>query len=179
MFSRLEPFFKTSFRQTEYADARLMLREKEKQKSRNQSHDDFTNEDEQDLWTDQTVVSIDALRTFLISFLRNEVESENNDKDQSKRIQNIQSTDSPPNALNGRAAQAYKTTAMRNAETEPQENSMPQSIHSVKIEEIRVMNQLITDLNKLASNNIEHIVIPKEDSFLKSLQSAVQKAQNQ
>ena len=70
MFSNLGPLFKTQFRQAESNDTRQSIPHQERDNHRRNNAEDEQTASPEEAWTDDTTVSIFALRSFLIDFLK-------------------------------------------------------------------------------------------------------------
>lgn len=175
MFSRLEPLFLRQFRQAESADTRQAIREEHKDESRRRNDEEEQTQDNQDLWTDSTVVSVESLHAFLIGFLRDQIEQDKTDTQQ--QTAQSRTPDRKPTDIGNRATNAYAQTAKRMEHT-PLETPLPSgNRNTVESEDVRLINTLIRDLQTLAANGITELNIPIAGTFLESLQQAIEKEQ--
>lgn len=180
MFSQMGPLFKTALRQAERTDARLEIRRDEKDNPA-KKHD--RQEDEADtnaFWEDTTAVSVEALRAFLIGFLKEQGEKLN----ESERLNIITPPEpqAPPHSLNpaaARAAQAYSTTASHAAPPPPEppqtnnDDSDQSLAELLKADELRTIHVLIYELDTLSRKGVQMLTLEKADTFLESLVQAV------
>ncbi|HEU4838757.1 MAG TPA: hypothetical protein VFS88_05025 [Micavibrio sp.] len=114
MFSQLGPLFKTTLRQAEQADTRLQIRREEKDNPGKKQDSEEQAEETGGLWEDSTEVSVGALRTFLIEFLKGRGETgpeTTSGEHENISIANPIAMESPPPAdtAAARAAKAYST----------------------------------------------------------------------
>lgn len=175
MFSRLEPLFLRQFRQAETTDTRQAIRDEHKDESRGKNEHDTQAQDDQDLWTDTTVVSIESLHAFLIGFLREQIDMETKDAaDRAALSEQQQNTTESPG---GRAASAYEATARRyeHAPMEPAASATPNT-GSIESEDVRLINHLIRQLQELSQNGVTELTIPRAGTFLESLRQAIENA---
>lgn len=183
MFSQLGPLFKTTFRQAESADARLEIRREEKENHRKREDDAEDDSGTDDLWQDSMEVSIDALRGFLLDFLKN-----HGAKPPALSIEDPASVQihpeerAPASPLAARAAQAYGNAYAQTHTPHPPlpvveaESSTPENISPADLlesSEIRDIYALIEDLDTLSKQNVQMLPITMVGTFLESLGEAV------
>lgn len=192
MFSQLGPLFKTVFRAAEHADARLEIRREEKENGKKKDSETAEDSDPNLMWEDSTSVSVVALRSFLMEFLQKQ------NPDLSAAPLQTTRTDTPPlgtlipefeepppfqaarvtSAMAARAAKAYGASAeiMPSAAPilQPQDPMTTLSdADLLESAEIRLMHQLIKDLDVLARRGVESLIIQMNDTFLDSVHAAV------
>ncbi len=189
MFSQLGPLFKTVLRQAESADTRLAIRRDEKQDPERKQDFDQPPEEESSFWEDSTSVSVEALRTFLIEFLK----TRGNDDGPATKPQAqtpVTPTAPPPGTnVSPRAAQAMKAYGAMAAQTHepppetPYDPAPDESSYEAEsgdladllaADELRTIHRLIHELDLLARRGITMLTIEKADTFLESLVAAVQ-----
>jgi hypothetical protein len=192
MFSQLGPLFKVHLRRTEANDTRQNIPHEERKSYIDSNKPNHQKKKTKDKWNDDTTVSVIALKSFLINFLKTLPEAQNsgflkNYEDEatvtpSRPPQRIK----PSNTHNAKAVRAYQTMAthstakMSNKSTdkvdrENKENVASSTTPSNQIEsnELRDLHQLITDLDYLQSKNITELNIMKADSFIEGMKEAV------
>lgn len=174
MFSSFGNIFSIKPRQAEAADTRLNIPHHDHEQ---QGRHGKKGEREAPLpeTMDNATVSVEALRLFLMNFLR-ELEHETGEH---KNI-SAQSPDSAtvthaaPDTAAARAASAYRASAIKTHDTAPPE------IHERPLYDspnISAVHKLITDLARLSATGIEELTIERGQTFLDSLIAAVQNAQ--
>ncbi|MEM6781842.1 MAG: hypothetical protein AAF569_08265 [Pseudomonadota bacterium] len=175
MFSRLEPLFLKQFRQAESTDTRQAIRDEPKDQ-RQKKDEEQKRENNQDLWTDNTSVSVESLKAFLIAFLKDQIEQ---DKTAAHSSDSFHSASAKPaTTIGGHAVQAYQSMARRNEEHQTSfENTQKQDANSAQSEDIRKINHLIRSLDSLDKKGVKELVIPKAGTFLESIELAVKTAQ--
>lgn len=183
MFSQLGPLFKTTFRQAENADARLEIRreEKEHQRKKDDAPDDAESNDA--LWQDSMDVSIDALRTFLLEFLRNHgAQAPAHTIAVKPNMPQNPETRPPISSTAAKAAKAYGSmyaqthTPSPIVQTSEIEAPDPDNINPADLleaSEIREIHALIADLDQLSKMNVQTLAIVMNGTFLESLSAAV------
>lgn len=186
MLSRLAPLFKTMLRKAESADTRLTIRRDEKEDRREKEEFSPEPEQESDLWTDSTVVSIEALRAFLLTFIKGD-SKKSVEQDGSAAFTAAPSQEA---AVTPRAAAAVKaygaaahTAAGHDHHLDPppeippaDEGASPADM--LAAEDLRTIYQLIEDLDFLTRQDITSLTIEKADTFLESLVAAVSAQKN-
>jgi hypothetical protein len=182
MFSKLEPLFKTTFRQAESTDTRQAIRRDESKSGRKNSDDNTQQDEDNDLWTDSTIVSVAALKAFLTDFLKEQIDSEKQQQEESASITDAQ-TQVAENTLARKAHSAYETSAhyadayskrQTDGATPPPSQEIPADL--LDNEDVRIMNKLIVGLQTLESRNVTELNIQREGTFLESLEKAVKNA---
>ncbi len=187
MFSQLGALFKTTLRQAEQADARLQIRREEKENPGKKQ--DFEEEpvDTSALWEDSTQVSVEALRTFLVEFLKGRGESPPEEittpVDENTSIMSGLTPEYRPPVTNraARAVKAYSSMQVQNyglppapPPPVPEETTEDVDLVSLlKADELRTIHVLIAELDLLARRGIQTLTIEKADTFLESLVLAV------
>jgi hypothetical protein len=178
VFSQLGPLFKTHLRQAEKSDARLEIRRDEKQEHGKKQTFEEPDAESSDLWEDSTAVSVEALKAFLIQFLK----ARGDDAPEASPVmENIRDTAQTPEfrpPANNRAAQAVRAyssmAAQNNAPPPVSQATVPptQDIDLVSLlaaDEIRTMHVLIAELEGLSRKGIQTLTIEKADTFLEAL----------
>lgn len=185
MFSQLGPLFKSTLRQAEQADTRLQIRREDKEN--HGKKDDFEEEtaDTSALWEDSTQVSVEALRTFLIEFLKTKGETTPETVSVPNENASIMSGLEPeyrPPVTNraARAVKAYSSMQSQNYDPPPTLLAAPPAaveevdlVSLLKSDELRTIHVLIAELDMLAGKGIQTLTIEKADTFLESLVLAV------
>lgn len=184
MFSQLGPLFKTTFRQAEANDTRQAIPHNERDTKRKKQEEDNSPETNNDLWEDNTSVTVEALHTFLINFLQT---LSNDEAIPTSSVQPNQTPQAlstrppekirPTNTKNAKAVRAYQATAGQNHTPAPMQENTTISIDADKLplqsKELRDIHRLIDDLNILNKNKIYSLNILKAESFIESLKNAV------
>jgi hypothetical protein len=183
LFSQLGPLFRTHLRQAEKTDTRLEVRRDDsKDHGKKHGHQAET-EDSNALWEDSTSVSIEALRAFLVEFLKsrgNAVPEARNENSDNTLIPGLIPEYRPP--ASNRAAQAVKAYSSMAGQpfhapspetTEPSAPAESDLIDLLKRDDVRTMNALITELDALALKGVQTLTIEKADTFVESLVLAV------
>ncbi|MEM6810874.1 MAG: hypothetical protein AAF549_00225 [Pseudomonadota bacterium] len=187
MFSQLGPLFKTTFRQAESNDTRQHIPHDERDKGRKKREEEESQSQKQEAWVDDTAVSVDSLRTFLINFLKTipEAQDELSDLDagQDTAYSRPHEKTRPTNTHNAKAVRAYQTMAQKGQESAPprpteQIDNKP-TADKVASKELRDIYQLIDDLEVLKRRNIQNLQIKPAESFVESLKKAVALALSQ
>lgn len=185
MFSQLGPLFKTTLRQAEQADTRLQIRREEKENQGKKQDFEETADDTSALWEDSTEVSVGALRTFLVEFLKSRGDSapeiaETGDENTS--IMNSLTPETRPPASNvaARAVKAYSSMQAQNYGPPPVPAPPPEApreevdlVSLLAADELRTIHVLIAELDILARKGVQTLTIEKADSFLQALVEAV------
>lgn len=185
MLSRLAPLFKTMLRKAESADTRLAIRRDEKEDGGGKKEFADSPDQESDLWTDSTVVSIDALHAFLLTFIKSDG---TRDSGPPHAVAAHPDGAPPETALTPRAAAAVKAYGAAAhagghehapppreiAETADTENAD----ESLSLEELQTVRQLIQDLDFLTRMDVATLTIEKAGTFLESLAAAVAAQKN-
>jgi len=181
MLSNLGPLFKTVFRQAESADARLEIRREEKENSgKKKDHEEDAGTDDA-LWQDSTGVSVGALRTFLIEFLKSHgAPAEQVIVPDMAPSENSAGQKPAVSAVAARAVKAYTSMTAATAYTPPQIQAETPPAAPVdeasllRADEIRSIHTLIADLDTLAKEGVETLTIQMNGgTFLESLTEAV------
>ncbi len=181
MFSQLGPLFKTVLRQTEKSDARLEIKRDEKQDQGKKQEFESSEEEASFLWDDSTGVSVEALKAFLIEFLKTKNGDSDEETDLASEAAAIQPQSPKIQPVNNIAAKAVKAYASIAAQTAPP--ALIQTVEApenetdlsalLEADEIRTIHVLIHELDLLARRGIENLTIEKADTFLESLVQAV------
>jgi hypothetical protein len=183
MFSQLGPLFKTTFRQAESNDARQKIPHEERDNPSKKQNEDQKKEAPSDLWDDNTSVSIEALRAFLINFLttipdaQQTIIQESNIREEGD-AQRPPESRRPTSTKNAKAVRAYQSMAAQSkAVTTP--SKMPDRIEPtadlLESKELRDIYKLIDNLDVLSRKGVTILNIQKAPSFVESLKNAVEK----
>lgn len=184
MFSQLGPLFKTTFaRQAEANDTRQSIPHEERDERRRRREEEDRKETESDFWEDNTSVSVDALRAFLINFIKTMPgmedaplpEQPKGDKDLPARPPEAKR---PTSTHNAKAVRAYQSMA---AQSQNETIKPPKTDDKIaaptadllESKELRDIYALIDDLDNLSQAGTQELQIQKADSFLESLKNAV------
>lgn len=183
MFSQLGPLFKTTLRQAESADTRLEIRRDEKNEDGRKRDYGESDDDTSALWEDSATVSVEALRTFLIEFLKTRgLESqETQEKIPESVLPPITPEYRPPvNSTAARAVKAYAASSASAPGFHPPQPPAPETQAAgpdlaslLRADELRTIHVLIGELDRLARSGVTMLTIEKADSFLESLVAAV------
>ncbi len=190
MFSQLGPLFKATFRHAEQSDARQNMPHAVNKDGRRK--DDDSQDDSADLWEDSTGVSVAALRTFLINFLNGTTRqtglaNRNAPADATSQTGTMTpaapETRPPVNTAAARAVGAYQSMADKLEHHHPPAPPVLPQVETPQTDadlvgaaDLRLMHQLIKDLEVLEQAGVEMLTIEKADSFVQSLKNAVDKA---
>ena len=183
MLSRLDSIFKTQFRHAENTDTRQAIQRRE-QDQRRKNEDDKPNYDESELWHDDITVSVASVKNILkqLTSAKPQDTASTTQPDDVTIFspQNDPETDdsNPRSEQADKAAMAYKRTWQT---THPEETSFtppPENLPDISLAatEMRMINDLIADLDTLLARDVHNLTLEKSDSFLQSLQIAVEKA---
>lgn len=181
MFSQLGPLFKTTLRQAESADARLEIRRDEKQEHGRKNDYEDSQDDTSALWEDSATVSVEALRTFLIEFLKTrglETSTVNDASAENTMPQLTPEYRPPANSTAARAVKAYaaSSTSTPSYVPQPPAEEKAETVDLASLlrgDELRTIHVLIAELDQLARRGVTLLTIEKADSFLESLVAAV------
>ena len=185
MFSQLGPLFKTTLRQAEQADTRLQIRREEKENQGKKEDAEESAEETSALWEDSTEVSVGALRTFLIEFLKSRGDSipeaaESQGENTSIMSGLIPESRPPVSNTAARAVKAYSSMQTQNYGPPPVVEAAPEPqaeevdlVSLLAADELRTIHVLIAELDILARKGIQMLTIEKADSFLQALVEAV------
>lgn len=187
MFSQLGPLFKTTFRQAESTDTRQGIKHYERDDGRKKREREEKSETSE-LWEDSTSVSVEALRSFLINFLKTVPAEEGGELSEDKSSaspseEKTQEYRAPKTTAAARAVHAYQSmnekTHTGSPPPRPQPENMPEtqedssSVSLLHGSDVRLIHTLIDDLKLLSEAELETLTIRKADSFLDSLVAAV------
>lgn len=188
MLSQLGPLFKATFRHAEESDARQNLPHEVNKDGRRKNDD--RQDSPSDLWEDSTGVSVGALRLFLINFLNGTTRQTGLAQPGTAPLPGHPPDAMPPpgpvqrrpvNTATARALGAYQSMADRldpppPVPLPPPDISAQTDADLVDAGDLRLMHQLIADLETLEKAGIELLTIEKADSFVQSLKNAVDQA---
>lgn len=175
MLSQLGPLFKATFRHAEESDARQNLPHEVNKDGRRKN--DGADDNHVELWEDSTGVSVTALRAFLINFLGGTTKQTG--------MAAAPAPEQPPpvnNTAAARGAGAYQSMANR---LEPYATSVPPlpaidaprtDADLVAAADIRLIHALIANLEVLERAGVDTLTLEPADSFLHSLENAVNSA---
>lgn len=181
MFSGLVNMLTAKPRYAENADARQEIKRHDPEQERRKK--DQQNEEEKIRFDtyDNAVVSVDSLRIFLQNFLQSMLEKITpvNAAQISPSIE--KSNDSAfaaaqlISAETSRAVNVYKTAA-KTARPSVQEMHQESQKLPLDNDEIRMIYKLLNETAVLQARGVEFLAIERDETFLKSLDAAVQKA---
>ncbi len=182
MFSQLGPLFKTHLRQAEHADTRFEIKREDKN-DQGKKQEFEEKEDTTPMWEDSTQVSVEALRTFLLQFLKTRGEptpEENNLVDPNSVYAGLNPKErTPASPMAARAVKAYATMAVyshTDASLPPQEAPKEEPVDLADLlrsDELRTIHVLIAELEQLSRKGLQVLIIEKADTFLEALVQAV------
>lgn len=188
MFSQLGPLFKTHLRQAERTDTRLEIRREDEQDQGKKREEEAAEDTNSVLWEDSTTVSVEALKAFLIEFLKSRGDDvpEAPTPTDELALQPHPEYRPPANPRTARAVQAYSSTAAHAPPPPPataalEEKSQDSAATEARVDlvsllaadEIRTMHVLITELDALHRGGVQTLVIEKAGTFLEALVLAV------
>lgn len=187
MFSQLGPLFKTMFRAAESTDARLEIRREEKESGRKRGEDEEPAADSDLLWEDSTSVSVTALRSFLIDFLRHQGGADTIENPQEDlpglHIEEVPPPTTPASTMAARAAKAYGAMAAQNTPPSLPPVVSPATAESENLadllesDEVRQIHHLIGELDIIARSGIENLTIELDGgTFLDAVANAIHAA---
>lgn len=195
MFSQLGPLFKATFRHAEESDTRQYIHHEDKKDGRRKK-DDERADDSSALWEDSTGVSVDALRVFLINFLNGttiqtglaaQPPGPDSPTATGPASQPAEPPPRPVSTMAARAVGAYQSMADKLEPHHPTYPPVPAAgtgepartdADLLQGGEVRLIHQLIADLEELAARGVMELKIEPADSFLESLKNAVQLAKS-
>ena len=138
-----------------------------------------------DIWEDDTRVSVESLRTFLINFVQSQHKEESTETAIHSSEKTMQVVDhnkkEPTKTQTARAVHAYQTIANQTSAVDHHigTNTIARSeADLIQSEEMRKIYKLIDDLELLSKQGVETLHIERADSFVDSLRNSVLK-QNQ
>lgn len=185
VFTQLGALFKTTLRQAEQADTRLQIRREDKENQGKKDDPEEAPVDTSALWEDSTEVSVGALRTFLLEFLKGRGEAAPEAEaiiDENTSIMSGLTPEYRPPVTNkaARAVKAYSSLQTQNYGPPPVVAAAPAEpsgdvdlVSLLQADEVRTIHVLITELDQLAQKGIQTLTIEKADTFLESLVMAV------
>jgi len=186
MFSQLAPLFKTHIRKTESNDTRQHIPHEEQNNYRVKNEEEDKGNTPEEKWTDDTVVSINALKSFLINFLKTLPDSDDSaflksHDTGSQGVSRPKEKVRPTNTHNAKAVRAYQTMASHSvpntAPEKPKEKETPKNnaptADKLQSKELRDIHNLIIDLEYLESKNIRELNILKANTFVEGMKNAV------
>jgi hypothetical protein len=185
VFSQLGPLFRTHLRQAEKSDTRLEIRRDDPRDQRKKQEFEEPQESAADLWEDSTAVSVEALKAFLVEFLKSRGDDvpEAQDLQAANILQITPEYRAPVNTRTAQAVKAYGAMAAQTLATPPAEAQTEQttaeadaSIDLVSLlaaDEVRTMHVLISELDAFSRKGVQTLVIEKADTFLEALVMAV------
>lgn len=188
MFSRLDPIFKSQIRHAETLDTRQGIRREEQAGGRPRGEEKPQDEQDRQVWEDETTVSIVALLSFLeqLTIDAADQHASAGSGEAHQKPQTPRPSPNPPAhapeipSRAAHAASAYQKT-YRATHGDERIAAAPEAMPKIQLlpEEIRIIHQLINDLKKLGGRNINTLPLRKSGSFLQSLVDSVkQELQN-
>ncbi len=167
MFSRLDPLFKTSFRETEQLDTRLGIREDEEREDPNKGKEHKRKEETSES-VDVASVSVEALAGFLRNLMTTE--------DVSAYIPEDQMPNGSQAAA--KAASAYQKMADRSHSSHP---PVSQGVDTkLSPQEKVLITRLIVDLDYLSQHGVRQLAIGNSNSgLLEGFIEAAERAKEQ
>lgn len=182
MFSQLGPLFRTTFRKAESNDTRQNIPHEERDQVRGKQNEDERPVSTAELWEDNTDVSIEALRAFLINFLKElpEAQEIGLPDQQPQKNNNVRPKEPtrPTNTQSAKAVRAYQAQAAYTPSSSGKEAQAENSIKqrpTIKNKEMRDIYQLIDNLEILSNRGVQMLTIEKSGDFLTSLHHSVAK----
>lgn len=180
MFSTLGPMFKTVFRQAEHADTRHEIRREEKENGGKKKNPHEDEDAFNALWEDSTTVSVEALRTFLLEFLKNQG-GEGAFARASQTSEVIEPTEEKPfvSPVAAQAVKAYTSMASQPSYNpqHPPVAEKPESGNQFRSEEVRTIHALIVELNTLENKGLQMVTIQiGNGSFIDAVVAGVRAA---
>lgn len=179
MLSQLGSVFKTTFRQAESTDARLEIRREEKENNGKKKDAKKDADDDAVLWEDSMTVSVIALHTFLLEFLKSHGAPLPQEEQVilDTAVSDYHEVRPPVSSVAARAVKAYTAMApaqpssMSSASVEP--SAPVNSDDLLSAEEIRAVHILIADVDGLTKAGVQTVNITIIGTFLESLIEAV------
>lgn len=171
MDSKLDPVYRALFRHAEHSGDRQDVRREEASGDNGRRKDDRERPDRPDPWQDDTVVSVTALRALLLNLLGTPAEASNPAPPPA--------APRPSDPMAARAAGAYRQTAAHRHPDPAPITTAPLATGpapGLTDDDIRIIRQLITDLDRLSTRQIDVLRIEKNGSFLHSLAAAAARA---
>ncbi|MCI5060112.1 MAG: hypothetical protein MRY79_03465 [Alphaproteobacteria bacterium] len=186
MFSQLGPLFKTTFRHAESNDTRQKIPHEERDKGRKKREEDEQKASESQKWEDNTTVSVEALRAFLVNFLKTLPGGKESLELTKSAAQNTgkgsvrpPEKSRPTRTRDAKAARAYQAMAEKSQEVAPAPTTQANprknqpTADLLQSQELRDIHQLITDLDDLSNKGVQILQIKPASTFLESLKQAV------
>lgn len=183
MLSNLGPLFKTVFRQAEETDTRQAIQREDKKQNRKRKENEEDHRISVDLWEDKSSVSVEALQSFLITFIKGETFETSgkepvSEKESLPKDNNVSRPAQKHNAKNTAQHRAISAYQSMNEKVTPSTNTQkPQTPVSdadlIESKEAREIYKLIEDLDILKEHGIIEIFIKPADNFVESLRNAV------
>jgi hypothetical protein len=182
MFSQLGPLFKTTFRKAESNDTRQKIPHEERDQNSRKQNEDEKPASTAELWEDNTDVSIEALRAFLINFLKKLPEAQEigipDPLPQKNNNPRPKEPTRPTNTQNAKAVRAYQAQAAYTPSTAEKDKNNEKSTKTrptIENKEMRDIYQLIDNLEILSNRGVQMLTIEKSGDFLSSLRHSVAK----
>ncbi len=180
MLSRFDPYFQSTFRQAESTDTRQAIRHEEHKDGRKRRDDERPSVFDNSLWEDSASVSVDALKAFLINFLKSAPFEENVKTEPLSAIGSAAPRPGEPrDTVTARAIGAYQTMSYRMYPDEQPIRppvavpDIPAGVGALNANEVRTIHRLIADLDDLHGRGLRALPFQMADSFLESLVVAV------
>lgn len=182
MFSQLGPLFRTTFRKAESNDTRQNIPHDERDKGRKKREEEEKKKDQQEFWEGTPSVTVEALRAFLINFLKTLPGAEDSSLiQQNDTVISARPPEKirPTNTKNAKAVRAYQSMASK-IHPPKAKPPAPDKIKTVEptadlleSKELRDIHKLIEDLDMLSSRGVQTLYIREADDFVASLKNAV------
>lgn len=184
MFSNLGPLFKSTFRKAEQTDTRQAIQREDKKQNRKRKEKEEDHRISIDLWEDKSSVSVEALQSFLITFIKGETyipssrsdnESSTTEDKDTPAITKPPDRKKPQTTKQHRAISAYESMNDRIDPSPilPKEQTHIADADLIESKEARAIYKLIEDLDLLQEHGIMEIFIDPSDNFVDSLRGAV------
>lgn len=180
MFTNISQIIGLQPRHAEHTDTRQDIKRHDPDQE-DRANDEQENEREGIFGDDRAVVSVDALAVFLKNFLQSQSKEEQDQNqgrtqtllEQQKRLRAL---NKKPKGFAARAASAYERNAQNQATASQLSPATSQAL--LGGEDVRIIHELLNNIQILQTKNIRHITIEKGESFLMSLKAAVDKEKN-
>ncbi|MEM9469852.1 MAG: hypothetical protein AAF988_06795 [Pseudomonadota bacterium] len=184
MLFNLGPYFKTVFRNVEDTDTRQAIQREERDIARRNDEEEEDTRISIDLWEDKSSVSVDALLTFLQTFIQGQTFTQNQSKDAKEKSSSEESNTAdqreptykaPKDTQTAKAVSAYQSMNEKTAPAPQPQSSGTQTADADLIAgtEARDIFVLIEDLEVLKERGVSELFIEPAVSFVESLKTAV------
>lgn len=168
MDSKLDPVYRALFRHAEHSGDRQDVRREDATGDNSRRRNDRPPPERPAIWQDDTIVSVGALRAILFNLLGADAAP--------SAAPPV--TTGPADGAAARAAGAYRTTAAHTAAPPPQSPAPATTgpAPGLSADDVRIIRQLIVDLDRLSARRVDILRIEKNGTFLQSLAAAAEKA---